>query len=167
MNLQVLSRVSSVVTKVFFRSYKVGLSEADFNGHLRSTRYLDYSADVRYAHLVEAGWTLRRITEAGVAPVSTVDELRYLREVNVDETITAAYRLTGASEDGARWQVSVDMTNSDNAVVATVMTTGAWIGLRSRRITAPPTDLAAAVNDLRSDDFVVLENANRPRPPSP
>jgi hypothetical protein len=39
-----------------------------------------------------------------------------------------------------------------------VTTTGAWFGLLSRRIQAPPPELVAATDASRSQDVVVLES---------
>jgi hypothetical protein len=46
----------------------------------------------------------------------------------------------------------------DGAVAATVTTNGAWFGLRSRRIEAPPSELVAATDSIKSEDFTVLES---------
>ena len=49
------------------------------------------------------------------------------------------------------------MLRRDGAVAATVTTNGAWFGLRSRRMEAPPPELLSVTDSIKSEDFVVLE----------
>jgi acyl-CoA thioester hydrolase len=140
------------------KSFEIGLSEIDFNGHLHNTRYLDYSANVRYSHLVEQGWELRHLTELGIGPISLVDEISYRREVRLGDLITVVYQISGYSADGSRWRAHVDILRRDGVLAATVITTGAWFDLRSRKIESPPRELVAATDGIHSADFVVLEH---------
>lgn len=138
------------------KSYEVSLSEIDFNGHLRSARYLEYSANVRYSHLVDHGWDLGKIAKLGIGAISLTDEVLYRKELVLGELVTAVYQVSGYSADGSRWRANVDILKRDGTVAATITTTGAWLGLRSRKIEAPPSELVAVTEAIRSDDFAVL-----------
>jgi acyl-CoA thioester hydrolase len=138
------------------KSFEVSLSDIDFNGHVRSTRYLEYSANVRYSHLAEQGWDIRRLATSGFGVVSLSEEVRYHRELVLGDSVEVAYQVSGYSADGSRWRAEVTVRKPDGAVAATVTTTGAWLGLRTRRIEAPPPELVATTDAIRSADFVVL-----------
>jgi acyl-CoA thioester hydrolase len=138
------------------KSFEIRLDEIDFNGHLHNTKYLEYCSYTRYCHLVEQGWDLRRMGEHGIGAVSLADEIHYRREVQLGDLITVTYQVTGYSADGKRWRSRTQMLRPDGAVAATVTTTGAWFGLRSRRIEAPPPELVAATDSIKSEDFAVL-----------
>jgi hypothetical protein len=70
--------------------------------------------------------------------------------------ITVTYQITGYSADGKRWRSRAQMLRRDGTVAATVTTNGAWFGLRSRRIEAPPPELVSVTDSIKSEDFVVL-----------
>jgi acyl-CoA thioester hydrolase len=119
--------------------------------------YLEYCSHTRYCHFVEQGWDLRRMDEHGIGAVSLTEEIRYRREVRLGDLITVTYQITGYSADGTRWRSRAQMLRRDGAVAATVTTNGAWFGLRSRRIEAPPPELVSVTDSIKSEDFVVLE----------
>jgi acyl-CoA thioesterase FadM len=140
------------------KSFEIRLDEIDFNGHLHNTKYLEYCSHTRYCQLVEQGWDLRRMGEHGIGAVSLADDIHYRREVQLGDLITVTYQVTGYSADGKRWRSRTQMARPDGAVAATVTTNGAWFGLRSRRIEAPPPELVAATDSIKSEDFAVLES---------
>jgi acyl-CoA thioester hydrolase len=125
------------------KSFEIRLDEID-NGHLYNTKYLEYCSHTRYCQLVEQGWDLRRIGERGIGALSLADEIHYRPEVRRGDLITVTYQVTGYSADGTCWRSRTQMVRPDGAVAATVTTNGAWFGLRSRCIEAPPSELVAA-----------------------
>lgn len=139
------------------KSFEIRFDEIDFIGHLHNTRYLEYCSHTRYCHFVEQGWDLRRMGEHGIGAVSLTEEIRYRREVGLGDLITVTYQITGYSADGKRWRSRAQMLRRDGAVAATVTTNGAWFGLRSRRMEAPPPELLSVTDSIKSEDFVVLE----------
>jgi acyl-CoA thioesterase FadM len=96
--------------------------------------------------------------EHGIGAVTLTEVIHYRREVRLGHLITVTYQVTGYSADGNRWRVRHEVLRPDGAIAATVRTTGAWFGLQSRRIQAPPPELAAATDAIRSQDFVVVES---------
>ena len=139
------------------KSFEIRFDEIDFIGHLHNTLYLEYCSHTRYCHFVEQGWDLHRMGEHGIGAVSLTEEIRYRREVRLGDLITVTYQITGYSADGTRWRSRAQMLRRDGAVAATVTTNGAWFGLRSRRIEAPPPELVSVTDSIKSEDFVVLE----------
>ncbi|MFF4354760.1 acyl-CoA thioesterase [Streptomyces sp. NPDC001530] len=140
------------MSKVFTKSFEVRWDDVDANGHLRNTRYLEYAASARLGLLMEAGWSPRVVHQAGLAPVSLGDEVRYLREVFPAEVVTVATRVIGLSEDGSRWRFEHILTRQNGERAAEVRTLGAWIDLDARKIIAPPADLRALLESARTPD---------------
>jgi hypothetical protein len=90
------------------------------------------------------GWTLDRMAAHGIGAVSLTEEIRYRLEVRLGDLITVTRQVIGYSADGTRWCTRNQVMRPDGAIAAIVTTTGAWFGLRSRRIEAPPPQLVAA-----------------------
>lgn len=140
------------MSKVFTKSFEICWDDVDANGHLRSTRYLQYAVSARLGFLREAGWSPRVVHRAGLAPVSLGDEVRCLREVFPAEVVTVATRVTGLSEDGSRWRFEHILTRESGETAAEVRTLGAWIDLDIRKIIAPQTELRALFEAARTAD---------------
>ncbi|PWI15273.1 thioesterase [Streptomyces sp. Act143] len=140
------------MSKAFTKSFEVRWDDVDANGHLRNTRYLEYAATARLGFLMEAGWTPRAIHQAGVAPVTLSDEVRYLREVFPAEAVTVDTRVIGLSQDVSRWRFEHILTRESGEKAAEVRTLGAWIDLATRKIAAPPAELQALFETVRTAD---------------
>ncbi|WLW58141.1 acyl-CoA thioesterase [Streptomyces sp. YU58] len=140
------------MSKVFKKYIEVRWDDVDVNGHVRNTRYLEYAATARLGFLMESGWSPRAVHEAGFAPVTLGDEVRYLREVFPAEVVTVVSRIIGLSEDGARWRFEHRVSRESGEEVAVVRTLGAWIDLGARRIAAPPAALRAVMEQARAAD---------------
>lgn len=139
------------------KTFEICLDDIDFNGHLHHTKYIEFAAHTRYCHLAELGWDLPRMRRHGIGAVTLAEEIHYRREVRLGDLITVTHQVIGNSADSKRWRTRNQIVRRDGAISATVTTTGAWFGLLSRRIQAPPADLVAATDAIRSQDFVVLE----------
>jgi len=139
-----------------------GWGDMDFNGHMRNTAYLDKSADVRMQFFSEHGFAMQEFSRRRLGPVILRDEIEYRREVGLLETIRVTLQLSGLSEDGGRWSMCNEFYLGDGALSARVISFGAWLDLSTRRLTAPPEDLLAALKLLpRSADFRSLASSAR------
>ncbi|CCK24634.1 hypothetical protein BN159_0255 [Streptomyces davaonensis JCM 4913] len=147
------------MSKELTKSFEVRWDDVDLNGHLRNTRYLEYASTARLGFLVESGWKPKDLLKAGYAAVSLGEEVAYLREILPLEVITVASRVVGLSPDGARWRFEHAFAREDGTEAAVVRTLGAWIDVRARRITAPPTGLLSALEAVRAADCEVLTSA--------
>jgi acyl-CoA thioesterase FadM len=83
-------------------------------------------------------------------------EIRGEHEVRLGDLITVTHQVIGYSADGKRWCSRNQVLRADGAIVTTA---GAWFGITSRRIQAPPPELVAATDAVRSRDFIVLESS--------
>lgn len=141
----------------FSKRFEVQWAHLDANRHVRNTAYLDFATHVRFAFLAENGFPASRFGAENFGPVIFRDELRYLREVAPDDTLTVDYRLAGAREDWSRFRLSHRVYGGDGALAAEIVADGAWMELSSRELIAPPGELVRAMESLeRTEDFEAL-----------
>ncbi|WP_051854252.1 MULTISPECIES: acyl-CoA thioesterase [unclassified Streptomyces] len=142
--------------KELSKTFEVRWDDADLNGHLRNTRYLEYAATARLAFLIGEGWAPRKLLKAGFAAVSLGEEVRYLREVFPLEVVTATSRVIGLSADAARWRFEHTFSRESGEEAAVVRTLGAWIDVGARRIAPPPPELRTVMEEARAADCEVI-----------
>lgn len=144
------------MSKVFKKSFEVRWDDVDLNGHLRNTRYLEYASTARLSRLAEAGWGVRALQKEGFTIVMLGEEVAYLREVFLAERVSVSCEVVGLSADGSRWRIRHSVFRENGEEAAVVRALGAWIDIRARKITAPPSGIRAALEADRSDDFEVI-----------
>jgi acyl-CoA thioester hydrolase len=116
------------------KPFEIRVDEIDVNGRLHHTKVLQYCSHTRYCQLAEMGWTVDRMAAHGIGAVTFTEGIRYRLEVRLGDLITATHQVIGYSADGTRWCTRNQVMRPDGAIAAIVTTTGAWFGLRSRRI---------------------------------
>jgi acyl-CoA thioester hydrolase len=85
------------------------------------------------------------------------DEVEYYRETNLLDELDVALSLAGLAEDGSRYRLRNEFARPDGTLCARVTSTGGWLNLAERRLTAPPAALLDALRTLpRADGFEVL-----------
>lgn len=116
-------------------------SDADVNGHMRNTSYSEYATDVRMSYLADRGWSHAHFEEARVGPALLREELDYLRELRLGDTVEVDLTCTGLSADGSRFKLAHDFWRPGGKKVARVAVTGGWLDLDARRLAVPPDEL--------------------------
>lgn len=116
-------------------------SDADVNGHMRNTSYSEYATDVRMSYLADRGWPHAHFEEARIGPVLLREELDYLRELRLGDTVEVDLTCTGLSADGSRFRLAHDFWRPGGKKVARVAVTGGWLDLATRRLVVPPDEL--------------------------
>lgn len=128
------------------QTFHLRWADLDPNGHVRHSVYADLAAQTRVAFLGEAGFGLRTFATLGLGPILLREDVRYLRELHLHDVVHVEALVSGLTADGARWHLFHTFTRArDGVVVATVAVEGAWFDLQTRRIAAPPPELAAAM----------------------
>ena len=142
------------------KQFVVRWSECDANGHLRSTAYSEYGIETRICFLAENGFPYAKFVEHAIGPVIQTEEIAYLREQRLGDTIEVDFKALGTSADGSRFKLSHDFRTPKGRHLARIVITGGWMDLRRRRLTTPPEELLRAVNSLeRGEVFERLANA--------
>ena len=141
----------------FERVIEVRWSDVDQNGHVRHSAYYDYGADVRIAFFRAAGFPNTRMTAMNIGPILFKEECAFLREIRPDDRIRVNLQKGQINEDGSRWSLHHELFNQDDKKVAHISITGAWLDLAMRKLSTPPSDLAAAMYELPQGEAFVYK----------
>ncbi len=146
----------------YAKEFFAGWGTMDFNGHMANTAYLDLAADVRMAFFAEHGFPPGEFRRLAIGPVIRKDELEYVREVGLHDTVTVTYAALAMSADGARFIVENEFWTPGRGLAATVRSTGGWLDLRARKLVAPTAELLAAFAQVpRAPGYVELPPKRR------
>ena len=141
----------------YAKEFIAGWGMMDFNGHLANTAYLDLAADVRMAFFAAHGFPPGEFRRLGIGPVVKKDEVEYFREVGLHDVVTVTHAAAAMSVDGSRFILENEVWSATGERAARVRTTGGWLDLRARRLTAPPPALLAALQRVpRAATFTVI-----------
>jgi acyl-CoA thioester hydrolase len=72
------------------------------------------------------------------------EEIDYLRELRMNETVEVDFRQLGLSADGSRFRLSHHFTKTNGKPAARIVLDGGWMDMRTRRLAPPPEALARA-----------------------
>jgi acyl-CoA thioester hydrolase len=132
----------------YAKTFTVRWADCDVNGHMRNTAYSEYAIDVRVAYLAEHGFGLDQMLESGFGPVILREEIDYLREVRLGESVRVDVTLLGLSPECARFRFAHDFEKENGQQCARIVLAGGWLDLRARRLTAPPEALAQVLRGM-------------------
>ena len=141
----------------YAKEFLAGWGDMDFNGHLANTAYLDLAADVRMAFFADHGFPPGEFRRIGIGPVVRKDEVEYFREVGLHDVVTVTHAAAAMSADGARSVLENEVWSPTGERAAVIRSTGGWLDLRARKLTAPPPALLAALKLVpRTPEFTEL-----------
>jgi acyl-CoA thioester hydrolase len=134
-----------------------GWGDMDVNSHMRNTAFLDKAVDLRMMFFAEHGFPMQEFQRLKLGPVVMKDEVEYRKEVGLLQEITVTLAIAGHSADGSRFVMRNEFLRADGLLCARVTSSGGWLDLATRKLTAPPPALLAAMQSLpRTEDFVEL-----------
>lgn len=142
-------------------SFKVGFTSrwADFdpNNHMRHSAYNDYAAEARVRMFNEYGLSLIEFNKLNVGPVLFREETNFRKEIRLSEDITVEVFLKGMSENGERFKFFHKIFKQDGRLAAEVEIYGAWLDLKERKLTDPPSIILNTLKDIeRTADFEII-----------
>jgi len=142
----------------FKYTFKTRWSDFDPNRHLRHTAYNDYAAESRVRYLNDHGFTMKRFAKENMGPILFKEETTFYREVNMGEDISIEIFLEGLSENGEHFKFLHKIFREDGVLAAEVLILGAWLDLKIRKLTPPPTDMVETFNALtKSENFQKIQ----------
>jgi acyl-CoA thioester hydrolase len=142
---------------MFERTLYARWGDMDFNGHMKNTAYLDASADVRMMYFAENGFSMREFEQRRIGPVIMRDELEYFRELRLLEPVRVTLQTSGLSEDGSRFRIVNEFYREDGKLAVRVTSNGGWLDLERRKLTPPPPELRALLEQIdRTEKFEML-----------
>ena len=132
---------------MFERQLYARWGDMDFNGHMKNTAYLDASADVRMMFFAANGFSMREFDKRRIGPVIFRDELEYFRELRLLEPVRVTLAAREVRDDG-RFVLVNEFFREDGERVARVTSSGGWLDLDRRKLTAPPEELRRLLEEL-------------------
>ncbi len=133
-------------------SFTVRWADCDANGHMRNTAYSEYAIDVRIAFLDARGFGFDQFRACGFGPVVLREEIDYLRELRMGDTVQVDFRQLGMTADGTRWRVRHELKRPDGKLAARIVLEGGWMDMRTRRLAPPPPLLRDALAQVPRDE---------------
>lgn len=130
-------------------------SQIDANQHLRHSAYADFAAQARLNMLQQLGLKPTLLLEQKIGPVLFREELFYLREVALNDTIKMTCELSKSRADGSRWSIRHEMYRGDGVKAAIINVDGAWIDMEKRKLTLLPVEISALfMKANRTSDYI-------------
>jgi acyl-CoA thioester hydrolase len=148
------------MSRVFEKTLVAGWGDMDFNSHMANTAFLDKAADVRMMYFAENGFTAADMMRIKIGPVVMKDEIEYYREVHLLQEVRVRLAIAGLAPDGSRFMIRNEFAHADGQRCAVLTSTGGWLDLNARKLTAPPEPLRAALVALpQTADFKELRSS--------
>ncbi len=137
---------------------EVRWADCDANHHVRHSAYADFCTHARIEWLKAHGFGFEQFQAQAFGPVIFKEWTEYFKEVRMSERLTIEVRIAGLSDDGSRFRIHHDVYKEDGRLAAKHEVSGAWLDLKARKLTLPPTALAEIFSGLaRTDDFEIIQ----------
>jgi acyl-CoA thioester hydrolase len=138
----------------FRRSIHLRWSDLDPNFHVRHSCYYDFGAQVRMQVLEGMGLTLEVMKEQGFGPVLFREECVFKREIRFGDKLALTVRVRRQRQDLSRWSFQHEFVREDGNVCAILTVDGAWMDMRTRKLTVPPAIASEVMGQVpRTEDF--------------
>lgn len=134
-------------------------SHLDANMHMRHSAYADFAAQARIAVLESIGLDYTAFKKLKIGLILFREELIYLREVSLNDSLKITVELTKGKKDGFRWSMRHEIFRADGVKAAIVNVDGAWIDIVKRKLTTLPKELVEMFSSLtKSQDYEEMAN---------
>jgi acyl-CoA thioester hydrolase len=134
--------------KTFEKQIEIRWSDVDQNRHVRHSAYYDFGTHLRGRFLAEHGYDAESMNEMKVGPVLFKEECTFLKELKANDTVRVNI-LNGTDTDRpVKWKFHHEIFNQHGEKCAHVTVQGAWFDLERRRITRPPKEMLAVIQEL-------------------
>lgn len=138
---------------IFRKSLEVRWSDVDSNSHVTHTAYASFATHTRVTWMSEIGFSFNRLMSSGISGVLLKEETEYYRELFLGDIVEVELSILGESEDHSRWKFLHNIYNSNGKLSAKHIIHGAWIDIKSRKITPPPLELITILESLPKDNL--------------
>jgi acyl-CoA thioester hydrolase len=142
---------------MYIKEFEIRWSDLDANRHLANSAYINFMSHTRMSFLTEMDLSHRHLEEFGLGPVVFYEHIYYFREVFPGAPIRVSLQLAGLAEDGRFFEFHHDFYDQKGIHMAHCEMLGAWIDLKSRKLTALPEELQQKFDQMeRPTGFRVL-----------
>lgn len=146
----------------YARTFMIRWADCDALGHMRNTAYSEYATEVRIAFLAERGFSWDKFVASRFGPVLLHENVDYMREVRMGQTIEVDFAVVGLSPDGARFKFEHDVWLPSKKKAARIVIAGGWMDLELRKLRLPPDELLRELQQApRGEPFEELKPVRR------
>ena len=142
---------------MYFKEFDIRWSDLDANRHLANTAYINFMSHTRMGFLMENGFGHQEMEAHHLGPVVFYEHIYYFKEVFPGKPVRVSLQLKGLSENGMYFEFLHHFYDHKGRNFASCEMMGAWIDLRTRKLTDLPGSLFKKLDALEhSSDFKVL-----------
>ena len=144
--------------KPFQQTFQVIWADLDPNAHMRHTAYNDYAAQVRFALFNDFDFPISKLVAEGYGPVLFKEETTFVREVFMNERIIVDCAAAAMRSDLKVWKFRQQVLKQDSQLACTIIATGAFMDLKTRRVVIPPSGISNMLEKIpKTEDFHYFE----------
>ncbi|WP_396633004.1 acyl-CoA thioesterase [Maribacter sp. R86514] len=142
---------------MYTKDFEVRWSDIDANRHLANSAFVNFMSHTRLAFLMELGFDQKTMVDYKIGPVAFYEHMYYFKEAFLGNVIKVSLEVKGLSEDGKFFEFNHDFYNEKGENIARCEMMGAWIDLKSRKLTGLVEELLSRFSELeKADGFKVL-----------
>ncbi len=139
---------------IYSKKFEVLWASIDANNHMRHSSYNDYAAQARIAYFHDHGFPINMFKRLDLGPILFKEETYFIREVNLNESITVSCSCAALRKDGSKWKIFHEIYKPELTLACRIYVDGAWLDLQKRKTIVPPKALKdMLINMPRTDDF--------------
>ncbi|WP_224484167.1 acyl-CoA thioesterase [Robertkochia aurantiaca] len=142
---------------MYIKEFEIRWNDLDANRHLANKAYIEFAAHTRMSFLIEHGFDHKLLAKFNLGPVVFYEHIYYFKEVFSGKPVRVSLEIKGLSEDGMFFEFHHNYYDHKGNNVAHCEMMGAWIDLKSRKLTGLPEEVHAYLDEVeKPDDFKVL-----------
>lgn len=142
---------------MYFKEFDIRWSDLDPNRHLANTAYINFMSHTRMGYLIENGFGHKELEKYNLGPVVFYEHIYYFKEVFAGKPVKVSLQLKGLSENGMYFEFLHNFYDHKGQNFASCEMMGAWIDLKTRKLTDLPQELFENFDSLEhSKDFKIL-----------
>ena len=142
---------------MYKKQFEIRWSDIDANRHLANSAYVNFMSHTRVAFFEDHGFSLNDLAKFDISPVIFHEHIYYFKEAFLGTPITVSLEVSGLSEDGMFFKIVHNIYDDKGKNLAHSDLLGAWINLKTRKLTALPEDFLNEMNSFpKTADFKIL-----------
>jgi len=142
---------------MYKKQFEIRWSDVDANGHMANSAYTNFMSHARMTFLGEQGFSMPEIMKHSIGPVVFYEHMYYFKESFLGMPITVTIEVSGLSEDGMFFRFEHNFYNHKGENLAHCEMLGAWMHLKTRRLTPLPEALLVSMQEFpKSESFKTL-----------
>lgn len=148
----------------YFKDFEVRWSDLDANRHLANSAFVNFMSHTRMAYLLEMGFGQKTLEEHQIGPVVFYEHIYYFKEVFPGKPIKVSVEVMGMSDNGMFFEFHHNFYDSNGKNVAHCELMGAWMNLKTRKLTALHGELLENFKDFeKAVGFKILNKEDTRR----